>query len=126
MNFLEALKKSSAVVRVKEEKMPDINQEEDVSVDEAYRLNVIDSVKAYNLPELQLLCEEFIKESLLVEKPLISRHHTGYDNFTVKIMNLFEEYTTVEVTEKEPEVTEEDSDSDMDPSDIIYKNNDGF
>ena len=52
------------------------------------------------------------------------RHHTGYENFVVKMMNLFEESCELNIEEKIEEESEEEDD--LDPMDLYHIPNDSF
>ena len=56
--------------------------------------------------------------------PLLMRHHTGYENFVVKMMNLFEESCELNIEEKIEEESEEEDD--LDPMDLYHIPNDSF
>ena len=79
----------------------------------------------YYLPELQNLCEHFVEETLLLDNPLLEKHHCGYSNFVSEMMSLYESTTSVEIEEQEEE-SMTDSEDDLDPSDIIYQNDDKY
>ena len=99
MNFLKALKQNAAPIveiSVEEKKeAPYVETEE-----ESYKKNVTDSVITNLLPELQDMCNDFVNDTLLLKYPLLMRHHTGYENFVVKLTNLFEESCELNIEEK--------------------------
>ncbi|GIS52717.1 MAG: hypothetical protein Ct9H90mP28_4330 [Paracoccaceae bacterium] len=116
MNFLKALKQNAAPIveiNVEEKKeAPYVETEE-----ESYKKNVTDSVITNLLPELQDMCNDFVNDTLLLKYPLLMRHHTGYENFVVKMMNLFEESCELNIEEKIEEESEEEDD--LDPNGLI-------
>ena len=123
MNYLEAIKKPSQVVK----SVAPVQETVYVQTDEEdnYSKNVQDSGVAYFLPELQLMCEKFVNDSLYLDEPLLMKHHTGYRNFVIEMMNMFEENAYIEVVE----AVEEDSEAeeDFDPTDLYNeKNHDKF
>lgn len=123
MDFLKALKQNAAPIveiSVEEKKeTPYVETEE-----ESYKKNVTDSVITNLLPELQDMCNDFVNDTLLLKYPLLMRHHTGYENFVVKMMNLFEESCELNIEEKIEEESEEEDD--LDPMDLYHIPNDSF
>lgn len=121
MNYLVALNKQSTI-------KPTINTPQTVVIEnkpetheEMYIKNVKDSMKSYNIHELQLLCEEFVSDSLYLDYPMIQEHHEGKRNFITEMLCLYESDIDVIITEKEDE--EYCSEDELDPSDITDTQN---
>ena len=124
MNFLNALKKKPILQTVCKTDTP-VVETKPLTEDEHYLLNVQDSMITYYLPELQHLCEDFIEETLHLDNPLLEKHHCGYRNFVLEMMTFYESTTSVEIEEQEEE-SMTDLEEELDPSDIIYQNEDKF
>lgn len=123
MNFLEAIKKKTDTTPFQEKKTQDVFKNEHIdTVDEMYYKNVKDSVITYHLPELQHMCEDFVKESLYLDYPILKKHHEGYENFVVEMMCLYETFADVVITEK-PDENDSDSETELDPADITDTKN---
>tara|TARA_Y100000389_G_C17458652_1_gene519989 strand:- start:1667 stop:2014 length:348 start_codon:yes stop_codon:yes gene_type:complete len=102
---------------MKELKKPDVKKEVTVyenNVDEDFLLNLEDSEKIYRFDDIRIICEEFIEESLILDVPLIPKHHLGYKDFTEEILHLFEENVHTIITELETFLEDVDDISDLD------------
>lgn len=125
MNFLKALEKETPenITPFQEKKTHIVvNNEYIDNVDEMYYKNVKDSVITYHLPELQHMCEDFVKETLFLDCPMLAKHHQGYKNFVVEMMSIYENHTDVAITEMQDE-DGSDSEAELDPSDITDTKN---
>ena len=114
MNYLDALKSNQKLV--KETKVSQITEtyvKQELTHEEDYIKNVEDSGVIYVLPELQLMCEEFVDTTIAMDYPLLVKHHTNYRNFVIEMMNLFEENVYVTVTETVESESESDEDLDL-------------
>ena len=56
-----------------------------LSDEENYMLNKEDSVLIDVIDDINKLCDNFIEESLILEKPLIMKHHSGFSDFKVEL-----------------------------------------
>jgi len=123
MDYRKALNQKAAPI--KENTLKPIEKTVYIPTDEEnYKNNVKDSVITYLLPELHEMCTEFVNDTILLKNPILLAHHTGYKNFVIEMMNLFEENCDVNITEE----IEEDSEleEDLDPMDIYNISNDKF
>lgn len=123
MNYLNAIKQKAAPL--KEITLKPIERTTYTPTDEEnYKDNVNNSVITNLLPELQEMCTEFVNDTLLSKNPILLAHHTGYRNFVIEMMNLFEDRCEVNITEGIEE--ESDAEEDLDPMDIYNISNDKF
>ncbi len=119
MDFRNALNKTPGnfiekeVILKKEEIVNTLSDEEN------YMLNREDSVLINVIDDINKLCDNFIEESLILEKPLIMKHHSGFSDFKVELLKIFQENVVVEISEFEEETDEE---SDLDSLDMLYEN----
>tara|TARA_Y100000389_G_scaffold195790_1_gene227733 strand:- start:2834 stop:3196 length:363 start_codon:yes stop_codon:yes gene_type:complete len=118
MNYLDALKTvpSKEVKKEKAILFRKVSQPKQ-TIDEMYIDNVKDSEMIQSISELRDLCDNFIQECDTLDNPLLIRHFLGYENFTEKMLELFEDTMTVEVKEEEDVYSE--NENDLDPSDLF-------
>tara|TARA_Y100000389_G_C17470562_1_gene530175 strand:- start:3773 stop:4162 length:390 start_codon:yes stop_codon:yes gene_type:complete len=67
--------------------------------DENYFANTQDSEKIFGFDDIRDMCECFIEDTLLMDRPLLYKHHIGLKNFTNDILQLFEKSVEVEIIE---------------------------
>tara|TARA_B100001250_G_scaffold71855_1_gene58219 strand:+ start:1322 stop:1705 length:384 start_codon:yes stop_codon:yes gene_type:complete len=127
MNYLNAAKKSvSPLYYPEKQSVPtNINNEVVLTNDENYLKNVEDSIITGLLSELQDMCMCFVEDSLIMENPILIKHHYGRRSFVSEILNLFQETAYVDISEEEEEESEEEDE--LDPIDIYSSiSNDKF
>jgi len=94
MNYLQAAKKEVTEVqktldfKEKREQVPI-----ELTDEENYIYNVHDSNIISKFDDLRELCDMFIEESLLLDKPLLYKHHIGLRDFTTELLNLIQNCT---------------------------------
>jgi len=127
MNFLNAVKNGNTTqfYTTKPESKSKPSLDKDVSIDENYINNVKDSEIICRSEELTNICEEFIADTLLFDNPLLMKHHLGYKNFVIEMLNIFQNNISVVINEKDEQETDIDEELDVsDLSDLYYYDQD--
>jgi len=120
MNFLKALNKQPGEFTELNKKNEITNEQIEISNEENFLNNMKDSVLTNVLSEVDKLCDEFIEETLTKKRPLLIKHHTGYENFKIKILNLMQENIEIELTDLA--IDSSDSEDEFDSIDYLYAN----
>jgi len=119
MNFIDALKKTPGKFVEKEVILKKEEVANVLSNEQNFVLNKEDSLLINVIEDLNKLCNNFIEESLIPDEPLLMRHHTGLDDFKLKLLEIFQDNVGVEITELDEE---SDGESDIDSIDMLYEN----
>lgn len=119
MNFIDALKKTPGKFVEKEVILKKEEVANVLSDEQNFVLNKEDSLLINVIEDLNKLCNNFIEESLIPDEPLLMRHHTGFDDFKRKLLEIFQDNVGVEITELDDD---SDGDSDIDSIDMLYEN----
>jgi hypothetical protein len=119
MNFIDALKKTPGKFVEKEVILKKEEVANVLSHEQNFMLNKEDSLLINVIEDLNKLCNNFIEESLIPDEPLLMRHHTGLDDFKLKLLEIFQDNVGVEITELDEE---SDGESDIDSIDMLYEN----
>jgi len=116
MDFLAAISNGNKKEFTEQKKQNNFVQDKEISIDENYINNAKDSEVICRTEELVDMCEEFILDSLILDNPLLMKHHLGYKNFVTEMINIFQ--NNIEVIIQEKDEQESDIEEDLDLSDL--------
>ena len=131
MNYLAAINKTRVVgkkqVCVNIPVHHSVIENDTIDIESSYLENMKDSHIIYWSQDIIDFWTNFIEDTLLFDIPLLIKHHTGYKNFLVEIVNFIQSNLETEIKYHENESEREDENfDDLNLLDEMYMKNNNY